>query len=98
MPDDQKITDELLGRQFAMEAILVRLILLYVKTQRFPRATLAELMEPIERSLAEMSALQGEESAALRSARETVRHLTEEMEDLLHKDLTDFSDEINRIQ
>lgn len=82
---DEEI-EMLIGRQFALEAMLTQLIWKWASSQPHPPTALSEYLRPVEDGMAQLAASSPDGSIAMSASRSTVRMIAEELERTLHRE------------
>lgn len=85
MPRSEEEMEELIGRQFALEAMLTHLIWSWAKEQPHPPSALAGYLRPIEEGMERFAASHSPDNASMRAARQAVRDIAKELERTLHE-------------
>ncbi len=85
MPRRDEEFEELVGRQFALEAMLTHLIWSWAKEQPHPPTALAGYLRPVEEGMARFAASQSPENGSIRAAQEAVRDIAKELEKTLQE-------------
>jgi hypothetical protein len=81
----KEAVEELLGRQFAVEAMLTHLISKWMLSQPHPPTALGEYLRPLEEGMAKMASHPNADRS-VKAAQTTVREIALELERTLHKE------------